>query len=69
MSKHGGGSMTLAKRGKTLKLGHVWVQKIGAIGRFKERFCVLTTNNQLEYYQKQEAPTSYLFLFVLPLLF
>jgi hypothetical protein len=45
----------MVSRGKTLKLGHVWVQKLGAIGRFKERFCVLTTNNQLEYYQKQEV--------------
>lgn len=49
-SKHN----SMVPRGKTLKLGHVWVQKLGAIGRFKERFCVLTTNNQLEYYQKQE---------------
>jgi hypothetical protein len=49
-------------RGKTLKLGHVWVQKLGAIGRFKERFCVLTTNNQLEYYQKQEVLICLLFI-------
>ena len=51
-----------APRGKTLKLGHVWVQKLGAIGRFKERFCVLTTNNQLEYYQKQEVLICLLFI-------
>lgn len=45
----------IVSRGRTLKLGHLWVQKLGTIGRFKERFCVLTTNKDLAYYQKQEV--------------
>jgi len=42
-------------RGKTLKLGALWIERASSVRRFKNRFCVLTSNRELEFYVKQEV--------------
>jgi hypothetical protein len=42
-------------RGKPLKLGHLFIPSGKFTKVLKHRFCLLTTNNELDWYKKQEV--------------